>query len=103
MIRLQEKHKFGLIFFSSAEVYGDYDGNMTENVMERIPIKQLNDYAITKWAGELMCLNSAQQFGTETVRVRPVYFYGPGEYYTPYRAFIPQVFYHSCHQQSVTC
>jgi len=102
MIRLQEKHKFRLVFFSSAEVYGDYDGTMTEDVMDRIPIKQLNDYAITKWAGELMCLNSTDQFGTETVRVRPVNCYGPGEHYTPYRGFIPKFTYHALHNQSYT-
>src|SRR5438093_990739 len=83
VVRLQERLKFRLIFFSSAEVYGDYRGEMKEDVMDAIPIKQLNDYAITKWAGELMCLNSAEQFGTETVRVRPVNCYGPGERYTP--------------------
>jgi dTDP-glucose 4,6-dehydratase len=99
MIRLQEKRKFRLVFFSSAEVYGDYDGTMTESVMDRIPIKQLNDYAITKWAGELMCLNSAEQFGTETVRVRPVNCYGPGEHYTPYRGFIPKFIHHALHNK----
>ena len=34
MIRMQEK-KFRMIFFSSAEVYGDYEGVMTEDVMEK--------------------------------------------------------------------
>src|SRR5437867_2511053 len=102
MIRLQEDHGFRLIFFSSAEVYGDYDGTMTENIMDLTPIKQLNDYAITKWAGELMCINSAEQFGTETVRVRPVNCYGPGEHYTPYRGFIPKFIYHALHNQSYT-
>lgn len=96
MIRLQEKLKFRMIFFSSAEVYGDYEGVMSEDVMLDTPIKetyQMNDYAITKWAGELMCLNSAKMFGTETVRVRPVNCYGPGEHYTPYRGFIPKFIY----------
>jgi len=39
-----------MIFFSSAEVYGDYEGIMTEDVMGKNPIKdtyQMNDYAIT--------------------------------------------------------
>ena len=99
IIRLQERLKFRLIFFSSAEVYGDYRGVMKEDVMDAIPIKQLNDYAITKWAGELMCLNSAEQFGTETVRVRPVNCYGPGERYTPYRGFIPKFVYHALHNK----
>ena len=49
----------------------------------------MKDYAITKWAGELMCMNSAKMCGAETVRVRPVNCYGPGEHYTPYRGFIP--------------
>lgn len=94
MLRLQEIHRFRMIFFSSAEVYGDYDGVMAEDVMENIAIKQMNDYAITKWAGELQCLNSASMFGTETVRVRPVGCYGPHEYYSPYRGVIPIFVYH---------
>ena len=94
ILRLQEIHRFKMIFFSSAEVYGDYDGLMSENVMETIPIKQMNDYAISKWAGELQCLNSAAMFGTETVRVRPVGCYGPHEYYSPYRGVIPIFVYH---------
>jgi len=95
ILRLQEQHRFKMIFFSSAEVYGDYDELMTEDVMERVPIKQMNDYAISKWAGELQCLNHAAMFGTETVRVRPVGCYGPHEYYSPYRGVIPIMVYHS--------
>jgi len=105
IIRLQEKLKFRMVFFSSAEVYGDYEGEMTEDVMEKKPIKdtyQMNDYAITKWAGELMCMNSARMFGTETVRVRPVNCYGPGEHYTPYRGFIPKFIYHALHNKPYT-
>lgn len=95
LIRLQERLKFQLVFFSSAEVYGDYRGRMTEDVVDHVSIHQLNDYAISKWAGELMCLNSAEQYGTETVRVRPVNCYGPGEHYTPYRGFIPRFIFHA--------
>ena len=96
MLRLQEKLRFKMIFFSSAEVYGDFEGKMTENVMEVNPIQdtyQMNDYAISKWAGELMCMNSKKMFGTETVRVRPLNCYGPHEEYTPYRGFIPKFIY----------
>jgi len=102
LVRLMERRKYRMIFFSSAEVYGDYEDLMTEDVMDRVPIKQLNDYAITKWAGELICLNSAQQFGTETVRVRPVNCYGPGEHYTPYRGFIPKFIYHALRDEPYT-
>lgn len=89
ILRLQEKYRFRHIFFSSCEVYGDYDGVMSEEVMDKIPIKQMNDYAITKWAGELQVLNSAAMFNTESVRVRPLNCYGPHEYYGPYRGVVP--------------
>ena len=46
LLRLQEKMGFRQIFFSSCEVYGDYDGVMSEDVMDKVPIKQMNDYAI---------------------------------------------------------
>ena len=102
LIRLQERFKFRLVFFSSAEVYGDYGGAMAEEVLDRVAVRQLNDYAMTKWVGEMMCTNSAERFGTETVRVRPVNCYGPGEHYTPYRGFIPKFIYQALHNKPYT-
>ena len=102
ILRLQEQHKFRMIFFSSAEVYGDFGGVMSESVMVGNPISdtyQMNDYAISKWAGELMCINSAKMFGSEIVRIRPVNCYGPHEEYTPYRGFIPKFIYSALHGQ----
>jgi len=96
ILRLQKLHKFKLIFFSSCEVYGDYNGLMSEDVMINNPIVdtyQMNDYAITKWAGELMCLNEAAMNGNEIVRVRPLNCYGPHEHFTPFRGFIPKFIY----------
>jgi len=97
LIRLQEKRKFKMIFFSSAEIYGDYKGIMREDIPEKIHIHLLNDYAMTKWVGEMMIKNSAMQYGTETVIVRPFNVYGPGEYYHPYRGFIPKFIYCALH------
>ena len=105
MLRLQERLGFRLVFFSSAEVYGDYDGVMSEDVMVDKPIRdtyQMNDYAISKWAGELMCLNSSKMFCTEIVRTRPVNCYGPYEHYTPYRGFIPKFIYHALFNRPYT-
>ena len=62
----------------------------------------MNDYAISKWAGELMCMNSAKMFGTETVRVRPVNCYGPEEHFTPYRGFIPKFIYSALNDRPYT-
>ena len=89
VLRFQQELGFRLVFFSSAEVYGDHDELMAESVMDGIPIRQMNDYAISKWAGELQCLNHADMHGAEIVRVRPVGCYGPHEYYSPYRGVIP--------------
>lgn len=102
LLRIQEKKKFRMIFFSSAEVYGDYEGLMSEDVMDKIAIKQMNDYAMTKWVGEMQVLNSALMFGTETVRVRPVNAYGPHEHYTPYRGVIPAFIYKALHGEPYT-
>ena len=105
IIDFQVKYNFKMIFFSSCEVYGDYEGFMTEDVMINNKISdtfQMNDYAITKWAGELMCLNAATMFGNEIVRVRPLNCYGPYEHYTPYRGFIPKFIYLSLTNQPYT-
>jgi dTDP-glucose 4,6-dehydratase len=105
LLRLQERLGYRMVFFSSAEVYGDYGGVMSEDVMVENPIKdtyQMNDYAISKWAGELMCMNSSKMFGTEIVRVRPVNCYGPHEHYTPYRGFIPKFIYHALFDKPYT-
>ena len=86
IIRMQERLRFRLIHFSSSEVYGDWDGVMSEDVMEKHEVKQLNDYALSKWVNECQIRNSAAQFGTESVVVRLFNTYGPGEYYSPYRS-----------------
>ena len=53
IIRLQEKFGFKLIHFSSSEVYGDYPNIMLESAMDDYEIKQLNDYAMSKWVNEM--------------------------------------------------
>jgi dTDP-glucose 4,6-dehydratase len=86
LIRLQEKVRFRLVHFSSSEVYGDWPGVMSESVMDEHEIKQLNDYAMTKWVNEVQIRNSRLQFATESVIVRLFNTYGPGEFYSPYRS-----------------
>lgn len=97
LLRLQESHGFRQIFFSSSEVYGDYEGVMSEDVMDKHEIKQMNDYAISKWVGEMQVLNSAIMHKTETVRVRLFNTYGPGEPFSPYRSVICQFAYSALH------
>ena len=102
ILSLQRKKGFRMIFFGSAEVYGDYDGVMSEDVMEKVPIKQMNDYALSKWVNELQIVNSAAMFKTEAVRVRLFNVYGPGEHYTPYRGWIPKFIFKALHDEPYT-
>lgn len=97
IIRLQERLNFRLIHFSSSEVYGDYPDLMVESAMDEYEIKQLNDYAMTKWVNEMQVRNSATQFGTESVVVRLFNTYGPGEYYSPYRSVNCRFLYCALH------
>ena len=95
IIRLQEKIGFKLVHFSSSEVYGDYEDVMKEDVMDKIAIRQMNDYAISKWANEMQIKNSKELYETETVIVRLFNTYGPGEYYHPYRSVNSKFCYHA--------
>lgn len=97
LIRLQERLKFRLIHFSSSEVYGDWPDLMTERVMDEYEVKQLNDYAMTKWVNEMQIHNSMTQYGTESVIVRLFNTYGPGEYYSPYRSVNCRFLYCALH------
>ena len=101
-IRMQEKLKFRMVFTSSSEIYGDYPGVMAEDVPVKTPIRQLNDYAISKWVNEMQILNSADRFKTETVRVRLFNTYGPGEHYSDYRSVICLFVYRALHKMPYT-
>src|SRR5262249_2996954 len=81
---------------------GDYDGVMTEDVMNDVEVKQMNDYALSKWVNEMQVLNSAKQFRTQSVRVRLFNTYGPGEHYSPYRSVICLFCYRLLHDIPIT-
>jgi dTDP-glucose 4,6-dehydratase len=102
MIKLQEQKRFRMIFASSSEIYGDYQGIMKEDVPMKQPIRQLNDYAISKWVNEQQIMNSADRFGTETVILRLFNSYGPGEYYSPYRSAVCIFVYRALHNMRYT-
>ena len=102
VLKVQEKKHFRLVFFGSAEVYGDYGGVMREDVLDKVPIKQMNDYAISKWVNEMQILNSAEMFSTQTVRVRLFNVYGPGDRYSPYRGWIPKFIYSALNDKPYT-
>jgi dTDP-glucose 4,6-dehydratase len=102
IIRLQEEYGFKLVHFSSSEVYGDYSGVMVEDVMEKVEVKQLNDYALSKWVNEQQIANSRIQHNTESVIVRLFNTYGPGEFYHPYRSVNCKFIHHALKGLPVT-
>lgn len=97
ILRLQKDHGFRMIFASSSEVYGDYDGEMKEEVPLEEGPRQLNDYAISKWVNEQQILNAEDRYGNETVRVRFFNTYGPGEKYSEYRSVVAKFCYRALH------
>lgn len=99
LLRMQEREGFRAIYFSSSEVYGDWPEAMAEDVMDRHEVRQLNDYAISKWVNEMQVLNSAAQSGSESVRIRLFNTYGPGEVYSPFRSVICLFCYRALHDE----
>ncbi len=100
ILRLQEAKRFRLIHFSSSEIYGELktpDGFLKEETSEKLPLKQNNDYAISKWVNELQIRNSVITKQTETLTVRLFNAYGPGEYFTPYRSVVTLFVYKALH------
>jgi len=87
------------------------EGLMEETRLTSTPLKQMNDYAITKWVNELQVTNSVAKNGTETVIVRLFNTYGPGEPFSDIgawsagsfmRAAQPTVYGFSSHHRSLT-
>tara|TARA_B100000287_G_scaffold2289_1_gene2265 strand:- start:862 stop:1809 length:948 start_codon:yes stop_codon:yes gene_type:complete len=102
IIRLQEERGFKLVHCSSSEVYGDYEGVMYEDVLDKTPIVQMNDYAMSKRVNEMQVRNSREQFGTESVLVRFFNTYGPGEWYHPFRSVNCLFTYNLLHNRPIT-
>jgi len=102
IIRLQEKFQFKLVHCSSSEVYGDYQDIMYEDLLNKIPIEQMNDYAISKRVNELQIKNSQIMHNTETVVVRIFNTYGDGEWYHPFRSVNCVFCYNLLHNKPIT-
>jgi len=102
VLMVQKEQGFKLVHFSSSEVYGDYGGVMSEDVMDNVEIKQMNDYAMTKWVNEQQIQNAEQMLGSQTVRIRIFNTYGPGEYFSEWRSVACRFIYAALHDQRYT-
>lgn len=89
VLELCDRHDAKLIFASSSEIYGECDEEwLSEDLSDRIPLRQPNEYALSKWANEVQIQNYTRRHDTEAVRLRFFNVYGPGETYHPYRSVI---------------
>ena len=96
ILLLQEIYKFKLVHFSTSEVYGDFKDIMKENVMDKFEIKQMNDYALSKWTNEIQIRNHTLiNPDNKSVIVRLFNTYGPGENYHPYRSVNSKFCFHA--------
>lgn len=89
ILELQRDMGFRLMLTSSSEVYGEIDADwLDEGLMDREPVTQPNDYAITKWVNEVQARNFAARYGNDIVTARLFNAYGPGEHYHAYRSVV---------------
>jgi dTDP-glucose 4,6-dehydratase len=102
ILRIQTEEDFRLIQFSSAEVYGDRSGTLSEELPEEESIHLLNDYAMSKRVNEMQVRNAMEKFDTEAVMVRPVNCYGPHEHYSEYRGVVPIFIWHALNDKPYT-
>ena len=81
MLKLaKEHHTKRVLYVSSSEVYGKKEGMAPYREGEYGYIDQLNprnSYSVGKRAAETMCASFADEYGVESVIVRPGHIYGP--------------------------
>lgn len=98
ILELQKIYGFKLIQASSSEIYGDCDElELYEEITSHRPIKQHNDYAISKWVNELQIMNFEKRYGNKCVRLRFFNAFGPGEAYHHYRSVVCLFCYRALH------
>jgi nucleoside-diphosphate-sugar epimerase len=78
----REKQSRGMLYFSSAEVYGALsaaDGSIAETALGYLdPLAPRACYSESKRFGETMCAAWHRQYGVPVKIVRPFHTYGPG-------------------------
>lgn len=66
-----------ILFFSSAEVYGEATDHMA--ITERTPVRPTSYYGVAKFASEGLFRKAAAAGGTSLAILRPPVVYGPGD------------------------
>ncbi len=72
------KHKPGILFISSAQVYGSVDEKF-QPINESVPLKPINHYGASKISGEKICGAFSTENGLQVVVARPFNHFGVGQ------------------------
>lgn len=76
----KDKNVKRLLYISSSEVYGKKIGNHPYHISEYGGIDLLNprnSYSVAKCAAETLCASYFEEYGTDSVIIRPGHIYGP--------------------------
>lgn len=104
VISLCDEYGAHLIHASSSEIYGELDlpdehGLLAEGLSDARPMRPTNDYAVSKYAGELMCRNAMPDQRITVLRFFNAY---GREYYHPYRSVVCLWVYRLLHGLPIT-
>lgn len=89
VLDLSERFGAKVVFASTSEIYGECEAPvLSEELSELVPLRQPNEYALSKWANEQQIMNFEARHDVDVVRLRFFNVYGPGEHYHPYRSVI---------------
>lgn len=103
ILTLQREMKWKLIFASSSEVYGESDIKLlSEDVLEKTPVRYFNDYAMSKRVNEWQIQNAIERDKAQVMTLRFFNAYGPGEHYHPYRSVVCLFAYRALHNIPIT-
>ena len=70
---------------------------LNERLPATKPIRQKNDYAISKWVNELQIMNFEERYSNRVMRLRFFNCYGPCEHYHNYRSVVCLFCYRALH------
>lgn len=89
VLELCKRHGSKLIFASSSEIYGESGEEwLSEDLSEKMVLKQPNEYALSKFSQEAQIRMFENKHDIEAVRLRFFNIYGPGEHFHPYRSVV---------------
>lgn len=87
LIQLCLKNHAKFVLFSTSEVYGDHgDRPMCEELEATVPFKPTNVYALSKMFAEKVTRHYSENYGLQSIIIRPFMVYGPGEVPGRYRS-----------------